>query len=45
VVLRLLKPYDVGSIDVAKNLNEWLTPSGEIGSRLTGAFGGNCELI
>jgi hypothetical protein len=24
---RLLKPYDAGSIGVAENLNEWLTPS------------------
>jgi hypothetical protein len=49
-VLRLRKPYDAESIGVAKNLNEWLTPSGEIGSRLPGAFtanghDGNCELI
>jgi hypothetical protein len=26
-VPRLLKPYDAGSIGVAENLNEWLTPS------------------
>jgi hypothetical protein len=33
-ILRQLKPYDAGSIGVAKNLNEWLMPYGEIGSRL-----------
>jgi hypothetical protein len=40
-VVRLRKSYDAESIGVAKNLNEWLTPPGEIGSlglNLLGVF-------